>query len=159
MSHKTKIIAALPAYNEEKYIGTLVLKTRQYVDEVIVVDITFLTLLSLAARSTFSVPVMFTSLVNKGSSMLRGTLQIAAKWKTKSTPLKVCSSKCKSKILPWMNLTLSFPIRLAMFSFFPVERSSIMMTWYPRLNSSSVRCEPIKPAPPVIATLFIISSF
>jgi glycosyltransferase involved in cell wall biosynthesis len=33
-----KIIACMPAFNEEKYIGTLVLKTRQYVDEVIVVD-------------------------------------------------------------------------------------------------------------------------
>ena len=38
MVHKTKIIAAIPAYNEEKYIGTVVLKTKQYVDEVIVVD-------------------------------------------------------------------------------------------------------------------------
>jgi len=38
MADKTKIIAALPAYNEEKYIGTVVLKTRQYVGEVIVVD-------------------------------------------------------------------------------------------------------------------------
>jgi glycosyltransferase involved in cell wall biosynthesis len=28
----------MPAFNEEKYIGSLVLKTRQYVDEVIVVD-------------------------------------------------------------------------------------------------------------------------
>jgi glycosyltransferase involved in cell wall biosynthesis len=33
-----RIIAAIPAYNEEKYIGTVVLKTRQYADEVIVVD-------------------------------------------------------------------------------------------------------------------------
>ncbi|MBA7485649.1 hypothetical protein ES707_21198 [subsurface metagenome] len=33
-----KIIAAIPAYNEEKYIGTVVLKTRQYVGDVIVVD-------------------------------------------------------------------------------------------------------------------------
>ena len=33
-----KIIAAIPAFNEEKYIGTIVLKTRQYVDEVIVLD-------------------------------------------------------------------------------------------------------------------------
>lgn len=33
-----KIIAAMPAYNEEKYIGSMVLKTRQYVDEVIIVD-------------------------------------------------------------------------------------------------------------------------
>ena len=33
-----KIIAGMPAFNEEKYIGSLVLKTRQYVDKVIVVD-------------------------------------------------------------------------------------------------------------------------
>ncbi len=33
-----RIIAGMPAYNEEKYIGTMVLNTRQYVDEVIVVD-------------------------------------------------------------------------------------------------------------------------
>jgi len=35
---RPQIIAAIPAFNEEKYIGTIVLKTRQYVDEVIVVD-------------------------------------------------------------------------------------------------------------------------
>jgi len=35
---RPKIIAAIPAYNEEKYIGTVVLKTRQYVSEVIVLD-------------------------------------------------------------------------------------------------------------------------
>ncbi len=33
-----KIIAAIPAYNEEKYVGTIVLKARQYVSEVIVLD-------------------------------------------------------------------------------------------------------------------------
>ncbi|MFC2033563.1 glycosyltransferase family 2 protein [Chloroflexota bacterium] len=33
-----KIIAAMPAYNEGKYIGSMVLKTKQYVDEVIIVD-------------------------------------------------------------------------------------------------------------------------
>lgn len=33
-----KIIAGMPAFNESKYIGTLVLDTRQYVDEVIVID-------------------------------------------------------------------------------------------------------------------------
>ncbi len=33
-----KIAAAIPAFNEEQYIGTVVLKTRQYVDETIVVD-------------------------------------------------------------------------------------------------------------------------
>ena len=35
---RPKIMAAIPAYNEEKYIGTVVLKTRQYADEVIVLD-------------------------------------------------------------------------------------------------------------------------
>ena len=35
---RPQIIAAIPAFNEESYIGTVVLKTRQYVDEVIVVD-------------------------------------------------------------------------------------------------------------------------
>jgi len=35
---KPQIIAAIPAYNEEHYIGSVVLKTRQYVDEVIVID-------------------------------------------------------------------------------------------------------------------------
>ena len=33
-----KILVAVPAYNEGKYIGTVVLKTRQYADEVIVLD-------------------------------------------------------------------------------------------------------------------------
>ena len=36
--NKPKVVAGVPAFNEEKYIGTLVLKTRQYVDEVVVVD-------------------------------------------------------------------------------------------------------------------------
>ena len=35
---RPKIIAAIPAFNEDKYIGTVVLKTKQYVDEVVVVD-------------------------------------------------------------------------------------------------------------------------
>jgi glycosyltransferase involved in cell wall biosynthesis len=35
---KTRVVAVIPAFNEEKYIGTVVLKTRQYVDEAIVVD-------------------------------------------------------------------------------------------------------------------------
>ena len=37
-SPEVKIIAGMPAYNEAKYIGTLILQARQYVDEVIVVD-------------------------------------------------------------------------------------------------------------------------
>ena len=37
-SDRPKRIAGMPAYNEGKYIGSLVLQARQYVDEVIVVD-------------------------------------------------------------------------------------------------------------------------
>ncbi|GAJ03436.1 unnamed protein product, partial [marine sediment metagenome] len=37
-SPRPKIIAAMPAYNEGKYIGSLVLQARQYADEVVVVD-------------------------------------------------------------------------------------------------------------------------
>lgn len=33
-----KVIAAIPAYNEERFIGSVVLKTRRYVDQVIVID-------------------------------------------------------------------------------------------------------------------------
>jgi len=35
---RPKVIAAIPAFNEEQYIGTVVLKTKQYVDEIVVVD-------------------------------------------------------------------------------------------------------------------------
>ncbi len=35
---RPKIIAAMPPYNEGKYIGSLVLQARQYADEVVVVD-------------------------------------------------------------------------------------------------------------------------
>ena len=35
---RLKVIVAMPAYNEEKYIGTLVLEAKQYADEVIVLD-------------------------------------------------------------------------------------------------------------------------
>jgi glycosyltransferase involved in cell wall biosynthesis len=33
-----RVIAAMPAYNESKYIGTMVLETKQLVDEVVVID-------------------------------------------------------------------------------------------------------------------------
>ena len=35
---KPKIIAAIPAFNEEKYIGTVILQAKQFAAEVIVVD-------------------------------------------------------------------------------------------------------------------------
>jgi glycosyltransferase involved in cell wall biosynthesis len=38
MAQKLKIMAGMPAYNESKYVGSMVLETRQYVDEVVVVN-------------------------------------------------------------------------------------------------------------------------
>jgi glycosyltransferase involved in cell wall biosynthesis len=35
---KVKVLAGIAAYNEARYVGSIVLQTRQYVDEVIVVD-------------------------------------------------------------------------------------------------------------------------
>ena len=37
-SPRRKIIIALPAYNEERYIGTIVLQAKKYADEILVVD-------------------------------------------------------------------------------------------------------------------------
>src|SRR3954454_25263854 len=41
-------------------------------------------------------------------------------------------------------------LRWRMLSIAPVERSSSTLTLWPRASSSSERCEPMKPAPPVI---------
>lgn len=38
IENKNRIIALIPAYNEERFIGSVVLKTHQYIDKVIVVD-------------------------------------------------------------------------------------------------------------------------
>ncbi|MDO8568812.1 MAG: glycosyltransferase family 2 protein [Dehalococcoidales bacterium] len=38
MNRSPKIIVAMPAFNEEKYVGSLVLQVKQYADEVVVVD-------------------------------------------------------------------------------------------------------------------------
>jgi glycosyltransferase involved in cell wall biosynthesis len=35
---KIRVLASIPAYNEARYVGSIVLQARQYVDEVIVVD-------------------------------------------------------------------------------------------------------------------------
>jgi len=37
-AHKTGILAGISAYNEARYVGSIVIQARQYVDEVIVVD-------------------------------------------------------------------------------------------------------------------------
>lgn len=36
--HKGRVIAAIPCFNEERFIGSVVLKTKKYVDAVVVID-------------------------------------------------------------------------------------------------------------------------
>ncbi len=43
-----------------------------------------------------------------------------------------------------------WPSRCAMFSIRPVDRLSIDSTRWPAASSTSEKCEPMKPAPPVI---------
>ena len=69
MMGKGKIIAALPAYNEEKYIGTVVLKTKQYVDEVIVVDDGSIDRTGDVARLAGAIVVQHTRNKGKGASI------------------------------------------------------------------------------------------
>lgn len=38
LPHKTKIIAAIPCFNEERYIGSVVLRTKKFVSSVVVID-------------------------------------------------------------------------------------------------------------------------
>ena len=38
MASQPKIVAAIPCFNEERFIGSVVAKTRKYVDEVVVID-------------------------------------------------------------------------------------------------------------------------
>ena len=38
LQRKPKIIAAIPCFNEEKFIGSVVLKAKRYVDRVIIID-------------------------------------------------------------------------------------------------------------------------
>src|ERR1051325_11255655 len=52
-----------------------------------------------------------------------------------------------------------FEENAATFSRVPVDPLSMQMTWSPRFRKLSQRCEPMKPAPPVIRTLAIASSY
>ena len=53
-----KIIAVIPAFNEEKYIGEVVKETRQYVDEVIVVDFNGVEVLTPSWADEFLTPLI-----------------------------------------------------------------------------------------------------
>src|SRR3954469_24833825 len=54
-----------------------------------------------------------------------------------------------------MNSKNGLPKRWAMFSLLPVNRLSTHSTSWPACSSSSQRCEPRNPAPPVTRTFFM----
>src|SRR3954471_3225114 len=54
-----------------------------------------------------------------------------------------------------MNSKNGLPKRWAMFSLLPVNRLSTHSTSWPACSSSSHRCEPRNPAPPVTRTFFM----
>src|ERR1035438_8975332 len=53
----------------------------------------------------------------------------------------------------WMNLKLGLPPRCEMLSTEPVTKLSRPMTLWPRDKTRSVRCEPRKPAAPVMTEM------
>src|SRR5439155_12291554 len=108
--------------------------------------------------STFSVPWMFVTSVCTGSSTISRTPTAAARWKTTS---QRCTSSFTTddfsteSTIRWKSRRSR---RCATFRSEPVERSSRTKTSQPCSSSSSDRCEPMKPAPPVIRTLFCASA-
>ena len=103
---------------------------------------------SAAAQSMLSVPRMLISLVVKGSSTERGTDGRAAWWKTTSTPSTARRQVSRSRMSPSTSSIRPRPDG-------PGSRASRSGNCpgrgrrWPRRTSSSARCEPMKPAPPV----------
>src|SRR5438067_8311121 len=104
----------------------------------------------LACFNTASVPCTLVSIVWTGCSTISFTPTAAAKWKT--TSLRSMSSASSGSLF---TVSMKYskparPFRCAMLSIDPVERLSRMRTSCPWSSSASERCEPMKPAPPVI---------
>src|SRR5579872_1807465 len=81
-----------------------------------------------------------------GSLTDRGTDGMAAWCSTYSTPRTARSATVMSARSPSRNST---PATCSRFFFLPVIRLSTTRMLWPRRASSSARCEPMKPAPPV----------
>ena len=102
---------------------------------------------SCEAIKTFSVPVTFTSFVSTGCSTEYCTRGSAAQWKTNFALLIIGLIASRARISTLWKMVFGFR-----FSLLPPERLSITCTSYPFWTSASARCEPIKPAPPVMTT-------
>src|SRR5512143_1983409 len=92
---------------------------------------------------------MLVDSVRTGCSPTSFTPTAAARWNTTSDSATSCSSSGASLAEPVKKVSASLPSRWARLPRRPVERSSRTRTRQPQRSSSSVRWEPMKPAPPV----------
>lgn len=70
-----RVVALIPAYNEERYIGSVVIKTRRYVDDVIVVDDGSSDLTALIADAAGALVIRHPHNMGKGVALQTGFMQ------------------------------------------------------------------------------------
>jgi glycosyltransferase involved in cell wall biosynthesis len=66
---QTKLIAAIPCFNEERFIGSVVLKTKAYVDEVVVIDDGSTDRTALVAEKAGAIVIKHNSNQGKGAAV------------------------------------------------------------------------------------------
>src|SRR5947208_2521260 len=101
------------------------------------------------ARTT-SVQCTLVSMVWTGLSTISSTPTAAARWNTTSASSTSSATRGALAAESTVYLKSGRSLRWRMFSIDPVERSSRACTRWPRAISSSARCDPMNPAPPVI---------
>ena len=101
------------------------------------------------ALMTMLVPSAIVSMVRTGSSHTSFTPTTLARWNTASASFTRRSTTRALQIVPFTKENFLLPFKDATFSSDPVLKSSSAVTTCPFFTSSSHRCPPIKPHPPV----------
>ena len=101
---------------------------------------------------------MFVSMVCTGRSTISCTPTAAARWNMTSqrstSGVMVDSLRTDSRT----NCTSWSSSRWRMLAIEPVDRSSTRISRWPSASRRSARCEPMKPAPPVISTFMVANA-
>ena len=71
-SKSPKVVALLPAYNEERFIGSIVLQIKDYVDDVIVIDDGSNDMTGIIARAAGAILVSHPENMGKGVALNSG---------------------------------------------------------------------------------------
>jgi hypothetical protein len=103
-----------------------------------------------ALERTISVPRILVSIVRTGLSMIWKTPTDAARWMTTSAWSMSSAASEVLKIVSTVRRKRGLALSSATLSTAPVERSSRTRTSCPSARSLSERCDPMKPAPPVM---------